>query len=91
MVFGTLGWCTRRVLLRYCIPTKLVAKPDVLILDEPTSGLDSVSAAKVANVLRGLAHDSENPTAVIASIHQPRFVGFRNPFYLTLTLRGLQL
>ena len=57
---------------RVSIGLELVAKPDVLILDEPTSGLDSVSAAKVANVLRGLAHDQENPTAVIASIHQPR-------------------
>jgi ABC-type multidrug transport system permease subunit len=50
---------------------ELVAKPDVLILDEPTSGLDSVSASKVAQVLYDVAHDPENPTAVIASIHQP--------------------
>ncbi|GBE82781.1 Probable ATP-dependent [Sparassis crispa] len=56
---------------RVSIGLELVAKPDVLILDEPTSGLDSVSAAKVATVLHGLAHDVENPTAVIASIHQP--------------------
>ncbi|KAI0333180.1 hypothetical protein GY45DRAFT_1320127 [Cubamyces sp. BRFM 1775] len=56
---------------RVTIGLELVAKPDVLILDEPTSGLDSVSAAKVANVLHELAHDEENPTAVIASIHQP--------------------
>ncbi|KAI0648383.1 ABC transporter [Trametes meyenii] len=56
---------------RVTIGLELVAKPDVLILDEPTSGLDSVSAAKVAKVLHALAHDPENPTAVIASIHQP--------------------
>ncbi|KAI0373206.1 hypothetical protein BV20DRAFT_963012 [Pilatotrama ljubarskyi] len=56
---------------RVTIGLELVAKPDVLILDEPTSGLDSVSAVKVANVLQALAHDEENPTAVIASIHQP--------------------
>ncbi|KAL4246145.1 ABC transporter [Abortiporus biennis] len=56
---------------RVSIGLELVAQPDVLILDEPTSGLDSVSAAKVASVLHALAHDSENPTAVIASIHQP--------------------
>jgi ABC-type multidrug transport system ATPase subunit len=37
-------------------------------------GLDSVSASKVANVLHSIAHDPENPTAVIASIHQPRLV-----------------
>ena len=57
---------------RVSIGLELVAKPDVLILDEPTSGLDSVSASKVAKVLHALAHDPENPTAVIASIHQPR-------------------
>ncbi|TFY60230.1 hypothetical protein EVJ58_g5288 [Rhodofomes roseus] len=56
---------------RVSIGLELVARPDVLILDEPTSGLDSVSAKKVGEVLRGLAHDNENPTAVIASIHQP--------------------
>ncbi|KAI0781450.1 ABC transporter [Trametes elegans] len=56
---------------RVTIGLELVAKPAVLLLDEPTSGLDSVSAAKVAKVLHALAHDPENPTAVIASIHQP--------------------
>ncbi|KZT74033.1 hypothetical protein DAEQUDRAFT_720885 [Daedalea quercina L-15889] len=56
---------------RVSIGLELVARPDVLILDEPTSGLDSVSAKKVGEVLRALAHDEENPTAVIASIHQP--------------------
>ncbi|EPQ58693.1 hypothetical protein GLOTRDRAFT_115012 [Gloeophyllum trabeum ATCC 11539] len=56
---------------RVSIGLELVAKPDVLILDEPTSGLDSVSASKVAAVLHSVAHDPENPTAVIASIHQP--------------------
>ncbi|EMD34339.1 hypothetical protein CERSUDRAFT_125512 [Gelatoporia subvermispora B] len=64
---GISGGETRRV----SIGLELVAQPDVLILDEPTSGLDSVSAAKVARVLHALAHDPENPTAVIASIHQP--------------------
>lgn len=56
---------------RVSIGLELVACPDILILDEPTSGLDSVSATKVVNVLRDLAHDPENPTAVIASVHQP--------------------
>ncbi|KAI0700493.1 hypothetical protein C8T65DRAFT_657534 [Cerioporus squamosus] len=56
---------------RVSIGLELVARPDVLILDEPTSGLDSVSASKVAKVLHSLAHDPDNPTAVIASIHQP--------------------
>ncbi|EIN07867.1 hypothetical protein PUNSTDRAFT_69957 [Punctularia strigosozonata HHB-11173 SS5] len=56
---------------RVSIGLELVARPDVLILDEPTSGLDSVSASKVANVLRSVAHDTSNPIPVIASIHQP--------------------
>ncbi|KAK7037550.1 hypothetical protein VNI00_011042 [Paramarasmius palmivorus] len=56
---------------RVSIGLELIASPDVLILDEPTSGLDSVSAWRVANVLRSLAHDASNPTAIIASIHQP--------------------
>ncbi|KAJ7577480.1 hypothetical protein C8J56DRAFT_869698 [Mycena floridula] len=56
---------------RVSIGLELIAGPDILVLDEPTSGLDSVSAARVANVLHSIAHDPENPTAVIASIHQP--------------------
>ncbi|KAJ6620338.1 ABC transporter [Mycena sp. CBHHK59/15] len=56
---------------RVSIGLELIASPDVLILDEPTSGLDSVSAARVARVLHAIAHDSENPIPVIASIHQP--------------------
>lgn len=56
---------------RVSIGLELVACPDVLVLDEPTSGLDSVSAHKVVSVLRELAHDHKNPTAIIASIHQP--------------------
>lgn len=56
---------------RVSIGLELIASPDILILDEPTSGLDSVSASRVANLLHSIAHDSENPTAVIASIHQP--------------------
>ncbi|KAJ8489159.1 hypothetical protein ONZ45_g13687 [Pleurotus djamor] len=56
---------------RVSIGLELIASPDILILDEPTSGLDSVSAAKVASALHSIAHDTEHPTAVIASIHQP--------------------
>ncbi|PBK70004.1 ABC transporter [Armillaria solidipes] len=56
---------------RVSIGLELIASPDVLILDEPTSGLDSVSAARVANLLHDIAHDTQHPTAVIASIHQP--------------------
>ncbi|KAI0255316.1 hypothetical protein BJV78DRAFT_1119618 [Lactifluus subvellereus] len=56
---------------RVSVGLELVACPDILILDEPTSGLDSVSAAKVTSVLHAVAHDADNPTAVIATIHQP--------------------
>ena len=56
---------------RVSIGLELVGKPDVLVLDEPTSGLDSVSAHRVARVLWEVAHDEENPTAVVCSIHQP--------------------
>lgn len=65
---------------RVTIGLELVGDPDVLILDEPTSGLDSVSAARVAGVLKNVARGtSENgtggkrkPVAVVCSIHQPR-------------------
>lgn len=66
-VHGISGGEMRRV----SIGLELVSSPDVLILDEPTSGLDSVSASKVVSVLHALAHDADNPTAVIATIHQP--------------------
>ncbi|KAG8898006.1 hypothetical protein FRB99_007722, partial [Tulasnella sp. 403] len=56
---------------RISIGLELVGRPEILILDEPTSGLDSVSALKVATVLQQLARDPDNPTTVIASIHQP--------------------
>lgn len=56
---------------RVSIGLELVGRPDILILDEPTSGLDSVSAHRVAKVLWEVAHDAENPTAVLCSIHQP--------------------
>ena len=36
--------------------------------------MDSVSAARVADVLHAIAHDPVNPTPIIASIHQPRYV-----------------
>ncbi|KAJ7090414.1 hypothetical protein B0H15DRAFT_939000 [Mycena belliarum] len=56
---------------RVSIGLELIASPDILILDEPTSGLDSVSASRVTKVLHAIAHDSENPIPVLASIHQP--------------------
>lgn len=75
---------------RVSIGLELVAMPDILILDEPTSGLDSVSAAKVTKVLYTVAHDKENPTAIIASVHQPRYASGPHSLYdITLTLSQL--
>jgi ABC-type multidrug transport system ATPase subunit len=56
---------------RLTIGLELVGAPAVLVLDEATSGLDAVSAARVVQVLRAIAHDPERPTAVLVSIHQP--------------------
>ncbi|THH20052.1 hypothetical protein EW146_g1242 [Bondarzewia mesenterica] len=76
---------------RVSIGLELVASPDVLILDEPTSGLDSVSASKVASVLRALSHDPENPIAVIASIHQPSSQLYQTFDQILLLSRGRAL
>jgi ABC-type multidrug transport system ATPase subunit len=76
---------------RVSIGLELVARPDVLILDEPTSGLDSVSAANVANVLRSLAHDPDNPRVVIASIHQPSSHLYQSFDEILLLSRGRAL
>ena len=65
---------------RVSIGLELVGNPDILVLDEPTSGLDSVSAARVASVLKDVAKggklNSGRGTAVVCSIHQPRFVPY---------------
>ena len=53
------------------LPKSLTTK---CLLNLSRSGLDSVSAVKVAQVLRELAHHPEHPTACIASIHQPKSV-----------------
>ncbi|KAF8510676.1 ABC-2 type transporter-domain-containing protein, partial [Hysterangium stoloniferum] len=70
---------------RVSLGCELVAGCDVVVLDEPTSGLDSVSAAKVANVLCDIATDPDHPTAVIASIHQPRQVTSYSKLYMTFS------
>jgi len=51
---------------------ELIAVFPILQLILRCIGLDSVSAARVANLLSDIAHDSVNPIPVIASIHQPR-------------------
>ena len=42
---------------RVNVGLELVADPKLLFLDEPTSGLDSVSATKLAKILRQTAED----------------------------------
>ncbi|CUA70561.1 putative ATP-dependent permease [Rhizoctonia solani] len=76
---------------RVSIALEIVAGVEVLILDEPTSGLDSVSAANVARVLAELAHDPENPVAVIASIHQPSSRLYHQFDQILLLSRGKQV
>ncbi|KAL5636267.1 hypothetical protein ACGC1H_004924 [Rhizoctonia solani] len=76
---------------RVSIALEIVAGVEVLILDEPTSGLDSVSAANVARVLADLAHDPENPVAVIASIHQPSSRLYHQFDQILLLSRGEQV
>ncbi|CAE6436752.1 unnamed protein product [Rhizoctonia solani] len=76
---------------RVSIALEIVAGVEVLVLDEPTSGLDSVSAANVARVLAELAHDPENPVAVIASIHQPSSRLYHQFDQVLLLSRGEQV
>ncbi|KAG8720659.1 hypothetical protein FRC09_009177 [Ceratobasidium sp. 395] len=76
---------------RVSIALEIVAGVEVLVLDEPTSGLDSVSAAKVAQVLADLAHDEENPVAVVASIHQPSSRLYHQFDSVLLLARGRQV
>lgn len=56
---------------RMSIARELMSKPNVLILDEPTTGLDSVTCYKTMQLLQDLAHHSDDPIAVIVTIHQP--------------------
>ena len=54
---------------RVSIAVELLTRPGVLFLDEPTTGLDSTNAAKVVDIMAGLAQQG---VTVIMSIHQPR-------------------
>ncbi|CAG8637456.1 14957_t:CDS:2, partial [Acaulospora colombiana] len=53
------------------VESKGDSDPLIIATDLFGLGLDSVSANKVVSVLRDLAHNPENPTAILASIHQP--------------------
>ncbi|KAL6746090.1 P-loop containing nucleoside triphosphate hydrolase protein [Haematococcus lacustris] len=54
---------------RVSIAVELLTRPAVLLLDEPTTGLDSSNAARVVDILAGLA---QSGVTVLLSIHQPR-------------------
>lgn len=66
----TCSYSTSPHLVRFLHLRPIVIVPhNIVTFSSP--GLDSVSASKVVSVLHALAHDPDNPTAVIATIHQP--------------------
>ena len=59
---------------RVAIAQELVSRPNILILDEPTSGLDSSCCYHTMKVLRDVLDesvDTEQPMAIVSTIHQP--------------------
>lgn len=59
---------------RVAIAQELVSRPNILILDEPTSGLDSSCCYQTMKVLRDVIDQSvntEQPMAIVTTIHQP--------------------
>lgn len=59
---------------RVAIAQELVSRPNILILDEPTSGLDSSCCYQTIKVLRDVLDQSvrsEQPMAIVTTIHQP--------------------
>jgi len=55
---------------RTSVAVELVAgTPSAILLDEPTSGLDSFSAARLVDILRGLARRGN--ATVLFTVHQP--------------------
>lgn len=88
--------CSGGQLKRLSIAQELVSKPNLLILDEPTSGLDSASCFQCIELLQQLTlarnngSSSEEPLAVVATIHQPSarvFNMFQKVFFLSTTGR----
>lgn len=65
--------CSGGQVKRLCIAEELLSNPDILVLDEPTTGLDSLMALQCIQVLKSLADKTENPPAIIATIHQPNY------------------
>ena len=56
---------------RVAIARALINSPAVLLADEPTGALDSRNAARIAELLKDLAH--EGGLTVIAGTHDPAF------------------
>lgn len=59
---------------RVAIAQELVSKPNILVLDEPTSGLDSSCCYQTVKVLRDVVDksvESDQPMAIVMTIHQP--------------------
>lgn len=63
--------CSGGEVKRVGIGVEIISSPDIIVLDEPTTGLDSSSAVQCINILKCLAGRSENPPAILATIHQP--------------------
>ena len=61
---------------RLSIALEVISKPNILILDEPTTGLDSPSCTHVIAIMQELVSNKEQPTAVVATIHQPSVNNF---------------
>jgi ABC-type multidrug transport system ATPase subunit/ABC-type multidrug transport system permease subunit len=51
------------------IGVELITNPPVVMLDEPTSGLDSVSALRIGELLREIAH--REGRTVVCTLHTP--------------------
>lgn len=71
---NNIGKCSGGQRKRVAIAQELVSRPNILILDEPTSGLDSSCCYQTLKVLRDVLDQSvntEQPMAIVTTIHQP--------------------
>lgn len=71
---NNIGKCSGGQRKRVAIAQELVSRPNILILDEPTSGLDSSCCYQTLKVLRDVLDESvntEQPMAIVTTIHQP--------------------
>ena len=59
---------------RTAIGVELITDPKCILLDEPTSGLDSVTALRIVQILRNMAHKRKK--TIVSTIHQPSSQAF---------------